>query len=111
MTNNKNAVQVAGAGTASQTTFDSHKGQEQRLLAVLLVYGQTSTHDLDGFLGAENFHGVAFRLKNIACALPFERRKLINQHRVVTLVGSNFLPVSSRSKASSAVFRHMVEGA
>ncbi len=89
------------AGTAQFYLVDNPR--ERRLLAVLLQRGETSRHDLDGLIGAENSPDVVFRLRNRGFEIPCERREMIDRDGHKVRIGFYSLSAADRPKAIAAL--------
>lgn len=89
--------------SAPTCAFYIDNPRERSLLAVLLQRGETSRHDLDGLVGAENSPDVVFRLRNKGLSIPCERRAFVDRYGQTVRVGFYSLSAADRPKAIAAL--------
>lgn len=89
------------AGTAQ---FYIDNPRERRLLTVLLQRGETSRHDLDGLIGAENSPDVVMRMRRkFGLDIDMEKRKFADRDGQTVRIGFYSLTASDRQKAVAAL--------
>lgn len=89
------------AGTAQFYRIENPR--ERRTLEVLRKFGETSRHDLDGLIGAENSPDVVFRLRSKGFDIPCERRKFTDRDGQQVRIGIYSLTPTDRQKAVAAL--------
>lgn len=92
------------AGTAQFYTVENPR--ERRLLAALLQRGETSRHDLDGIIGAENSPDVVMRMRRkFGLDIDMQKRKFADRDGQTVRIGFYSLSPSDRPKAIAALKR------
>lgn len=90
---------------ARTSAFYIDNPRERRLLAVLLQRGETSRHDLDGLIGAENSPDVVMRMRRkFGLDLDMEKRKFADRDGQTVRVGYYNLSNKDREKLAGAGF-------
>ncbi len=94
-------ISETSAGTAQ---FYIDNPRERRLLATLLQRGETSRHDLDNLIGAENSPDVVMRLRRkFGLDLDMEKRKFTDRDGQQVRIGFYSLSAADRRKAIAAL--------
>ena len=89
---------------ARTSAFYIDNPRERRLLAVLLQRGETSRHDLDGLIGAENSPDVVMRMRRkFGLDLDMEKRKFADRDGQTVRIGFYSLSAADRPKAIAAL--------
>ncbi len=89
---------------ARSCAFYIDNPRERRLLAVLLQRGETSRHDLDGLIGAENSPDVVMRMRRkFGLDLDMEKRKFADRDGQTVRIGFYSLSAADRPKAIAAL--------
>jgi hypothetical protein len=101
--NVKNARPQKTGTSAGKPSFYIGNPRECRTLEVLLKRGETSRHDLDSIVGAENSPDLVIRLRNRGFDLPCERREFIDRDGQKVRVGIYSLSSADRPKAIAAL--------
>lgn len=84
--------------------FSTDNPRERRLLTVLLQRGQTSRHDLDGLIGAENSPDVVMRMRRkFGLDLDMEKRKFADRDGQTVRIGFYSLSAADRPRAIAAL--------
>ncbi len=100
----KNAAPCIAENSAqTSASYTIQNIRERRLLTVLLRRGETSRHDLDRLIGAENSPDVVFRLRNKGLTIPCERRQFSDRDGEKVRIGIYSLTASDRQKAVAAL--------
>lgn len=100
----KNAPVQTPNESAPTSAFYIDNPRERRLLAVLLQRGETSRHDLDGLIGAENSPDVVMRMRRkFGLDLDMEKRKFADRDGQTVRIGFYSLSAADRPKAIAAL--------
>jgi hypothetical protein len=100
----KNARPQESGTSAGTAQFYIDNPRERRLLTVLLHRGQTSRHDLDGLIGAENSPDVVMRMRRkFGLDLDMEKRKFTDRDGQQVRIGFYSLSAADRRKAIAAL--------
>lgn len=90
--------------SARTSAFYIDNPRERRLLAVLLQRGETSRHDLDGLIGAENSPDVVMRMRRkFGLDLDMEKRNFADRDGQTVRIGFYSLSAADRPKAIAAL--------
>jgi len=100
----KNARPQKEETGARTSAFYIDNPRERRLLAVLLQRGETSRHDLDGLIGAENSPDVVMRMRRkFGLDLDMEKRKFGDRDGQTVRIGFYSLSAADRPRAIAAL--------
>ena len=100
----RNARPQESGTSAGTAPFYIDNPRERRLLTVLLQRGETSRHDLDGLIGAENSPDVVMRMRRkFGLDLDMEKRKFVDRDGQQVRIGFYSLSAADHPKAIAAL--------
>ncbi len=100
----KNAPVQTTNESARTSAFYIDNPRERRLLAVLLKRGETSRHDLDGLIGAENSPDVVMRMRRkFGFDITMEKRKFADRDGQTVRIGFYSLSAADCPQAIAAL--------